>query len=141
MFGTKTKTGKSVSGSFHQPSDIVDKERRLLGAFLQLWEEHEDWTLTIEEHLGPLELRIDNEHAVNNARDAHTPHIAEVCRLAFRAFAICSCGIFYPLCTALYALMRRCGSGAHSEQDLDLLVELHQMAESYNEEDDSLSKQ
>merc|ERR1719316_797857 len=114
MFGKKN-SGTSASGSSRHPPDNKEKERAFLEAFLQLWEEHEDWTLTIEEHLGPLELRIDNEHAVSNERNAHTPHVAEVCRLAFRAFAICSCGLFYHLCTALYALIRRCGCGTQTE--------------------------
>lgn len=118
-----------------------EKEERLEN-FLQAWREHEAWTVALEEHLGPLDLEVGRERTHNLQRGkAHTPYAADVCRLAFRNFAICEARLFFRLALAVYALIARLSANRSSLRGLELLEDLCSMAEEYMVQDDALATQ
>jgi len=126
-------------------TNAVAAEEEHLDAFLCAWEEHEEWTSVLEEHVGPLEVCIDRERA-NNVQHgrAHTPHVADLCRLAFRNFAICEGRLFFAVALALYSLIARLlseTSVSSGGRGLELLQRFYAMAEVYDVQDDALAQQ
>merc|ERR1719401_726364 len=121
-----------------------DEDDRLLDCFLEAWQEHEAWTVSLEEHLGALDLEVGRERTNNLQRGkAHTPYAADLCRLAFRNFAICEGRLFFRLALAVYALIRRLWEDQDQASDRawELLEGFSSMAEAYMVEDDALAAQ
>jgi hypothetical protein len=119
-----------------------DDDERHLACFLEAWEEYEAWTVSLEEHLGPLDLEVGRERTNNLQRGkAHTPYAADLCRLAFRNFGICEARLFFRVAIAVYGLIRRLWNMRASESAPELLEGLCAMAEAYMVEDDALSTQ
>lgn len=136
------------TGSGPAVLESVAQEEMQLRAFLRAWEEHEAWAMALEEHLGPLDLEIGRERANNMQHGrAHTPYAADLCRLAFRNFAICEARLFFALALAVYNLIARLVKGASdspegsADHGTDLLEGLCAMAEIYSVQDDALATQ
>lgn len=96
--------------------EAAEEEEAHLEAFVELWKEHEAWALSLEEHLGPLDLEVTRERSNNIQRGkAHTPYTVDLCRLAFRNFAICEGRLFFSLALAVYGLIARL---LHEDEEL-----------------------
>merc|ERR1712232_1179277 len=97
-----------------------DKEMQQLSIFLQAWKEHEAWVVSFEEHLGPLDLEISRERTNNlQGGKAHTPYAADLCRLAFRNFAVCEGRLFFRLALSIYSLIVRLWRDEDEASDQD----------------------
>lgn len=141
IFRTKPSAQSEASGE-HQVSPQELEEESRLRDFLEMWQEHEAWAVSLEEHLGPLDLEVSRERTNNMQQGrSHTPYAADLLRLAFRNFAICEARIFFRLAQAVYGLISRlCGRQA-SETRWQLLEDLYEIANGYTVQDDVLAKQ
>eukprot|EP00928_Gymnodinium_smaydae_P062928 TRINITY_DN46655_c0_g1_i1.p1 TRINITY_DN46655_c0_g1~~TRINITY_DN46655_c0_g1_i1.p1 ORF type:complete len:695 (-),score=184.88 TRINITY_DN46655_c0_g1_i1:19-2103(-) len=118
------------------------EEEGLVRNFLAAWEAHEAWASSLEEHLGPLDMEISRERTNNMQRGkAHTPYSIDLCRLAFRNFAVCEGRLFFVLALTIYGIIERLCSGHQSEESIGLLEQLHRIAGIYAVEDDFLAVQ
>jgi len=113
-----------------------------LERFVQAWEEYEAWTLSVTEHLGPLDLEVSRErtHNLQHGR-SHTPYSADLCRLAFRNFAVCEGQLFFALATTVYGLIAAASLGQVSERGQMLLETLESLVRAYGVQDDALAAQ
>ncbi|CAE7453226.1 unnamed protein product [Symbiodinium sp. CCMP2592] len=127
--------------------------------FLQTWEDFDGWASSLEEHLGPLDLEVSRERSNNLQKgQSHTPYVLDLCRLAFRNFAICEGRLFISLALALYSLIartlrddpernpsedfkERSGGGEEHSQRLALLEALHGLTLAFAVQDDALALQ
>merc|ERR1711924_521270 len=71
----------------------------------------------------------------------HTPYSAELCRLAFRNFAICEARMFFRLALAIYDLILQLCEDRASDVGWELLEAYCAMGEEYAVPDDALAKQ
>lgn len=119
------------------------KQEGFLAMFLEAWEEHEAWAADLEEHVGPLDLEVSRERSNNLQRGrAHTPYATDLCRLAFRNFAICEGRLFFAFAMAVYGLISRLfEEGRGRGESIELLESLHAMARLYSVQDDALAAQ
>ncbi|CAE7382186.1 unnamed protein product [Symbiodinium natans] len=135
------------------------EEEASLRDFLQTWEDFDGWASSLEEHLGPLDLEVSRERSNNLQRgQSHTPYVVDLCRLAFRNFAICEGRLFISLALALYSLIARAlrddperepsedfkqakGGGEEHSRRLALLEALHNLASTFAVHDDALALQ
>lgn len=122
-------------------------DETFLTAFLEAWQEYEDWAVSLEEHLGPLDLEVSRERTINLQRGrAHTPYTGDLCRLAFRNFAICEGRLFFRVALSIYRVISRLFQGekagpAEYSRLVPLLNTLHTMAQTYAIPDDALAVQ
>merc|ERR1712079_256931 len=103
--------------------------------------EYEAWVVSIEEHLGPLDMEVSRERTNNLQNGAHTPYPADLCRLAFRNFAICEGRSFFVITLAIYNLISRIFASENPPDCSELLESLYSIAKNYNVQDDSLALQ
>lgn len=142
IFDAGERVGARARGTFS--ASEIGAQEGLLRGLLTAWEEHEEWTEMLGEHVGPLEQSIDRERANNvqgQGRTNHTPHVDDLCRLAFRNFALCEGRLFFAVALALYGVMGRLLAGHASRSSLDLLEAIHTIASTYSVHDDSLALQ
>lgn len=123
----------------------AEQDEQRLREFLCCWEEHEAWAVALEEHLGPLDLEVSRERSNNLQQKTHTPYSVDLCRLAFRNFAVCEGRLFFRLALAMYGLIVRLVEAevddAAYQSRLELLESLYTTARRYTVPDDSLARQ
>jgi hypothetical protein len=140
-----SKTGARTAAVSDLSADLKSQnseDEQYLRMFLEAWQEHETWAVSLEEHLGPLDLEIGRERSNNLQRGkAHTPYSAELCRLAFRNFAICEARMFFRLALAIYDLILQLCEDRASDVGWELLEAYCEMGEEYAVPDDALAKQ
>eukprot|EP00931_Biecheleriopsis_adriatica_P101225 TRINITY_DN76404_c0_g1_i1.p1 TRINITY_DN76404_c0_g1~~TRINITY_DN76404_c0_g1_i1.p1 ORF type:complete len:652 (+),score=174.07 TRINITY_DN76404_c0_g1_i1:116-2071(+) len=150
-------------------SEAVQEQN--LSSFLETWREYEAWAASLEDPLGPLDLEVSRERTNNwQGGRGHTPYVVDLCRLAFRNFAICEGRLFIDLALGIYGLVaklmhedeqRCCRAPANSrsadaaaglrlhektcekatEDRLALLEALHCLTRVYSVQDDALAAQ
>jgi len=105
------------------------------------WCELEDFTAFLDEQLGSLELAIDSERGAHDGGHAHTPHVRDLGRLAFRNSCLLDSRVFRPLCLAAYALVHEVhqADAQHRDGMIELLEGLQAMLVSCDVYDDHLS--
>jgi len=120
----------------------TEHDEEQLASFVQAWEEYEAWTLSVVEHLGPLDLEVSRErtHNLQHGR-SHTPYSADLCRLAFRNFAVCEGQMFFALAMTVYGLIAASSLGQASERGQMLLETVASLAKAYGVQDDALAAQ